>query len=293
MEFTSNNNKGMIWGLLEESKIFHGIENNKFTKIQSIMEGIINRINSNNSDLSLIEKNKMAMEEIIFNINKEKEKSGKSKKIQMIYTADDLQKEREDNFSIKLKEQEENLNTYINPKKPEEPDFSDKNNNNDKPIGGEMDRLIAERMASRERELEVPASPLNLKEAEEWINNSRDVKSKAIVETPLALVSDKKVSFDLLDESANQSIEYQEDMIVSNNNNNNIKLEVNNLFNKLKRKTEAVTVKPEKNLSSEKNLSLENKILNPERNMGSEIKILRENQEKIFLLCQQILEKLN
>ena len=82
-------------------------------------------------------------------------------------------------------------------------------------------------------------------------------------------------------------------MIVSNNNNNNIKLEVNNLFNKLKRKTEAVTVKPEKNLSSEKNLSLENKILNPERNMGSEIKILRENQEKIFLLCQQILEKLN
>ena len=291
MEFTSNNNKGMIWGLLEESKIFNGIENNKFTKIQSIMEGIINKINSNNSDLSLMEKNKMAMEEIIFNINKEKEHYSKSKKIQMIYTADDLQKEREDNFSIKLKEQEENLNTYINPKIPEEHDFSDKNNNNDKPIGGEMDRLIAERMASRERELEVPMAS---KEAEEWINNSRDVKSKTIVETPLALVSDKKVSFELLDEPSNQSIEYQEDTIVSNNNNsNNIKLEVNNLFNKLKRKTEAVAVKSNINLGPEINMGSENKILSSEKNMGSDIKILRENQDKIYLLCQQILEKLN
>ena len=291
MEFTSNNNKGMIWGLLEESKIFNGIENNKFTKIQSIMEGVINKINSNNSDLSLIEKNKMAMEEIIFNINKEKEHYSKSKKIQMIYTADDLQKQRKDNFSIKLKEQEENLNTYINPKKPEEPDFSDKNNNNDKPIGGEMDRLIAERMASRERELEVPMAS---KEAEEWINNSRDVKSKIVTETPITLVPDKKVSFELLDEPSNQSMDYQEDTIVSNNNSNNIKLEVNNLFNKLKRKTETVTVKPEINMSSEnKILSSENKILGSERNMGSDIKILRENQDKIFLLCQQILEKLN
>ena len=285
MEFTSNNNKGMIWGLLEESKIFNGIENNKFTKIQSIMEGVINKINSNNSDLSLIEKNKMAMEEIIFNINKEKEHYSKSKKIQMIYTADDLQKQRKDNFSIKLKEQEENLNTYINPKKPEEPDFSDKNNNNDKPIGGEMDRLIAERMASRERELEVPMAS---KEAEKWINNSRDVTSNIVTETPVTLVPDKKVSFELLDEPSNQSMDYQEDTIVSNNNNsNNIKLEVNNLFNKLKRKTETVTVKPEINMSSE------NKILSSERNMGSDIKILRENQDKIFLLCQQILEKLN
>jgi hypothetical protein len=266
MEFTSNNNKGMIWGLLEESKIFNGIENNKFTKIQSIMEGVINKINSNNSDLSLIEKNKMAMEEIIFNINKEKEHYSKSKKIQMIYTADDLQKQRKDNFSIKLKEQEENLNTYINPKKPEEPDFSDKNNNNDKPIGGEMDRLIAERMASRERELEVPKVS---KEAEEWVNNSREIKSKYIVEP--SLVSDKKVSFDL-PETSNSTIDHTE--ILEYDNKNNIKSEVNNLFNKLKRKTEEVVV-------------------NTEINISTEFKILKETQNKLLQLCQQILEKMN
>ena len=284
MEFTNNNNKGMIWGLLQESNIFQGIENNKFIKIQSILEDIVNRIDSNNPDLSLIEKNKMAMEEIIFNINKEKEKSGKSKKIQMIYTADGLQKQREENFSMKLKEQEENLNAY-KPTKPEEPDFSDKKNNNDKPIGGDMDRLIAERMASRERELEVPKAS---KEAEEWVNNSRENKSKPIVEP--SLVSDKKVSFNLSNDTPNKYTEYEEEIIVYNNK-DNIKLEVNNLFNKLKRKTEEVVVNPD--IASKINLGLENKILSSEINMGSEIKILRENQDKIFLLCQQILEKLN
>ena len=88
-------------------------------------------------------------------------------------------------------------------------------------------------------------------------------------------------------------MDYQEDTGVSNNNSNNIKLEVNNLFNKLKRKTEAVAVKSNINLGPEINMGSENKILSSEKNMGSDIKILRENQDKIYLLCQQILEKLN
>ncbi len=37
--------------------------------------------------------------------------------------------------------------TLINPKKPQEPNFNDVNANEDRPIGGEMDKLIAERLA--------------------------------------------------------------------------------------------------------------------------------------------------
>ena len=39
--FTSSENKGMIWSLLQESNIFVGIENDKFTNIQSIFENTI------------------------------------------------------------------------------------------------------------------------------------------------------------------------------------------------------------------------------------------------------------
>jgi len=45
----------------------------------------------------------------------------------------------------------------INPTKPKEINFNDNiKDDEDRPIGNDMDRLIAERMASRERELEIP-----------------------------------------------------------------------------------------------------------------------------------------
>ena len=34
MEFNSNNNKGLIWGLLQESNIFQGIDDNSFLKFK-------------------------------------------------------------------------------------------------------------------------------------------------------------------------------------------------------------------------------------------------------------------
>ena len=153
MEFNSNNNKGLIWGLLQESNIFQGIDDKQFPKIKAILEDTINNIEATQSTNDLMTKNKMAMEELIFKINTEKNRKVKSSKVQMIYTSDDLSKQREDNFNSKLKQQQDNLNTYINPKTPEEPKFKD---DGDKPIGGDMDRLIAERMASRERELDIP-----------------------------------------------------------------------------------------------------------------------------------------
>ena len=32
MEYTSNDNKGLLWGILQESNIFDGINNNDFDK---------------------------------------------------------------------------------------------------------------------------------------------------------------------------------------------------------------------------------------------------------------------
>ena len=277
MEFNSNNNKGLIWGLLQESNIFQGIDDKQFPKIQAILEDTINNIEATQSSYDLMAKNKMAMEELIFKINTEKNKPVKSSKVQMIYTSDDLSKERKDNFNNKLKQQQDNLNTYINPKVPEEPKFKD---DGDKPIGDDMDRLIAERMANRERELDVPQIS---KEAEEWINNSKEVKP--LPEIPID--SDKKVTFDL---QSQEKIPVQEtifnsDTNLSENDTSNIKLEVNNIFSKLKRKTLPIRVDNDDNTDKRWNVE---ELINKK-----EFEILLENQEKIIEFCKSIIEKLN
>jgi len=274
MDFNTNNNKGMIWSLLQDSNIFQGINDKQFPRIKAILEDTINNIESSQPNNDLMTKNKMAMEEIIFKINNEKNKPTKSSKVQMIYTSDDLSKQREDNFNNKLKEQQDSLNTYINPKIPEEPKFKD---DGDKPIGDDMDRLIAERMASRERELDIPQIS---KEGEEWLNNSNKVNPLP----KIPIDSDKRVTFDLQSSSEKNNIVIESrynDMNSSENENSNIKLEVNSIFSKLKRKTQETMVTSEQNNYVEE---LINK---------KEFEILRENQEKIMGFCKTILEKLN
>ena len=277
MEFNSNNNKGLIWGLLQESNIFQGIDDKQFPKIQAILEDTINNIEATQSSYDLMAKNKMAMAELIFKINTEKNKPVKSSKVQMIYTSDDLSKERKDNFNNKLKQQQDNLNTYINPKVPEEPKFKD---DGDKPIGDDMDRLIAERMANRERELDVPQIS---KEAEEWINNSKEVKP--LPEIPID--SDKKVTFNLQSQEKMpvQETIFNSDTNLSENDTSNIKLEVNDIFSKLKRKTLPIRVDNDDNTDKRWNIE---ELINKK-----EFELLLENQEKIIGFCKSIIEKLN
>ena len=214
MEYTSNDNKGLLWGILQESNIFNGINNSDFDKIKHIFENTIYNINLNNLDKSLIDKNKITIEEMIGKINKEKEekndyrqhKLSESSKIKVVYKAEDLKQERLSEFNTKLQKYQEDNGSLGKINKPDEISFIDKNDMEDKPIGDEMDRLISERLANRERELELlPVS----NDAENWINNGRESSPNA-----------KKVSFQEEDEPKNTFETTQ----------------VNNILNILKRK---------------------------------------------------------
>lgn len=267
-DYISNNNKGMLWGILQENNIFANINNDKFNNIQSIFENTIQNIyNANkNVPLSLIEINKMTIETLIPEINKEKNKQSVPSNIQMIYKSEDLQKQRESNFNLKLKEQQDSLNTLINPKKPQEPNFNDVNANEDRPIGGEMDKLIAERLASRERELEVPKMS---KEAENWVNNSQNIKLETV---------EKKVSFN-------------DNHNINNNNNNENKDEspkqaLSNLLNKLKKKE--LKDNKEDSIQDNKEKNIQHSIFKIEESINR----LRENQEKLMDICTIILNEL-
>ena len=283
MEFISNNNKGLIWGLLQESNVFDGIENENFARIQTIFEDTISNVHRSNTNLSLLEKNKLAMNTLIKKINDEKSKPKKS--IQMVYRAEDIQNKREQEFNVKLKEQQDNLNKMINPTKPKAMSFSDETINEDKPIGDDMDRLIAERLATRERELEIPQIT---KETEQWLNNNREVKLK---------IENKSVSFnesvtnipkpvDREDRGdRHRNIELVVDNITENRVSNITENRVSNItenkvensiFNKLKRKQD---VQPVQVQSSGVGLNIE-----------QELHTLRENQNKLMDMCTQIMD---
>lgn len=166
MDYTNNSNKYLLWELLQDSGIFNNMQNNKYNKIQEIFENTINNIDIQYSNLDLTEKNKKTIEVLIPIINNEKNASQEAP-LTVVYKADDLRKEREETLNNKMKEQQKMFDNTMNPSRPSDINFSD--NNVDKPLGSEMDRMIASMMAEREQELEIPEQ--NVSQAAKWINN--------------------------------------------------------------------------------------------------------------------------
>jgi hypothetical protein len=285
MEYTSNDNKGLLWGILQESNIFDGINNTDFNKIQNIFESTIHDINLKNQNKILMDKNKITIEEMITKINKEKKKYDKPK-IKMVYKSEDLKQERLTEFNNKLHtytKENEDLNIV---KKPDDITFID--DNEDKPIGNEIDKLISERLANRERELDLlPVST----DAEQWINNGREITTS------------KKVTFKE-DNIKLSNSESNKDNNNNNNNNNDMPNQVNNILNLLKKKTSEVEnkiipsindsytnmetdIETNTNTNTNSNISL---CKNEYDNLLKEIKNVKVQQENIISMCTKIME---
>ena len=193
MEYLSDRNKEMLWGLLQENNIFSGIPSENFQKIKSIFDNTMYEINRRD-DKNLMEKNKMTVEDLIIKMKLEKNTNSNTmskSKIQVVYKSSDLKEERNEQFNTKLEEQQTELNTLLNPKKPSSINFAESSDNEDKPIGNDMDRLIAERMATRERELDVPTLT---EEGEKWLSNNNSNKIVKGVDLDLD-EEEKRVSF--------------------------------------------------------------------------------------------------
>ena len=256
MNFTSADNKGMIWGLLQESNIFAGIENEKFANIQSIFEDTIQTINITKQNLPLLEKNKLTMETLMHQINDEKSKPKKT--IQVVYRAEDLQNKRTEDFNMKLKQQQESMNSMMNVSKPKEVTFSDETDGDDKPIGDEMDRLIAERMASRERELEIPVMTT---ETESWLNTNNTNNTN---------------------NTSNSEFQNKTEPIIAKTKTSGTS-GTSDIFSKLKRKTENILINSQSNNNNSNDIGIDVSI-------KEEIMKIRSDQEIIKQTCLQILE---
>jgi hypothetical protein len=222
MDYTNNSNKYLLWELLQDSGIFNNMQNNKYNKIQEIFENTINNINIQYSNLDLTEKNKKTIEVLIPIINNEKN-APQEAPLTVIYKADDLRKEREETLNNKMKEQQKMFDNTMNPSRPSDINFSD--NNVDKPLGSEMDRMIASMMAEREQELEIPEQ--NVSQAAKWINN--DNPDNVSIET-------RKDKANIVNNNRDNTNKEKKVSFKDTNNDTNNDI-VTNILDKLKTKT--------------------------------------------------------
>jgi hypothetical protein len=235
IDFTKNENKSIIWGLLQEGGIFNDIPNNYFENIKRIFEmSILSMkpefdiffdkndegdddydkkasemiVNSNKAviktmmnELAKFKKVPQQPHKVLqtptatlpipprFGITPEASKNidsrgnGKKPKLEEIYRADDLQNHRMTELESRLKEKQEEMDSMLHNKKPTSIDFSDTKLNDNKLASDEMDKLIAQALSSRQRELEQLSTNINKddsKHAEEWISGSSDPVTSAL-----------------------------------------------------------------------------------------------------------------
>ena len=82
-------------------------------------------------------------------------------------TAAEAANRRSELFNKDLDNKQKDFNNLINANKPSEIDFSDKH---DSPIGSEMDDMLAQAIAKRERELTLVLKDQDTNEGNKWIH---------------------------------------------------------------------------------------------------------------------------
>jgi hypothetical protein len=256
--FSGNENKALLWSVLHGGGKFVGIPDSQVPTIKEIFEQTIHNMSEHcrrlNQPINLNAINKEAVVIICKKLEAIKiqqqqlqlqqqqqqqsyqnppqqiyqKKQQQVPQLETIYRAEDMQKERQNAFQNEFKRKEEEMSSILKLKKPEEINFTD--DVYDKPIGDDMERLLAEALASRERELEqiknvfTPESDssnvgsnLNLNESKEQFVTYN------IANAERSVVNEKRVSFG------------NELHVIENENDGNDENDVSFIFNKLKK----------------------------------------------------------
>ena len=147
-------NKELLWTTLQESGAFAGLTMDQFQPVQSAFDRVVQQ--AARSSMSLSDTNKHIIREFMqvlrsanANANTPNANNAtKKKKIEMVYRADDLKTERANEFERQLREKQAEMDSFLTLKKPTDVSFTDAVDE-DKPIGDEMSRLIAQELAAR------------------------------------------------------------------------------------------------------------------------------------------------
>ncbi len=177
-ELANATNKRILWDILKDNNVFDRLQNFQYPEVKRTFDSVVlntsSQIESSMNNYSTVEKNKILIEHLIPAIDSIRKNTPNSHlpsapTMKVIYDANNIGKINQP-FHIKKSEQSEYNTEQYNIQKrerdltleanvPSDIDFKDKSLENDKPIGEDMDRLIAERLSARERELSLLPPP--------------------------------------------------------------------------------------------------------------------------------------
>ena len=161
--FDTKENKGLIWNIMNESGVFKGIPDTYLDQVKRDFETKITSIKRNiqpKDTLTLL--NKRVLSEMMVEMAKYRLAAAPS-----VVTSKDISTVRQQQFQNVLERKKEEFTNMLGNKPPSTIDFSDKM---DKPIGSEIEDMIAATIARRNNDLNVVLENQDTVAASKWLN---------------------------------------------------------------------------------------------------------------------------
>ena len=149
-QFTSIKNKAFLWDLMRNNNMFQTVPENKAGLVKDIFDKKIATIGLQITPTDqLVQLNKRVISEMVNVFAQEVVEPP----LQIIYNSAELLQQRQSKFDMEFKQKQSEFEKINNKPMPTKIDFTDKIE--DKPLGADMDKILAEQIAWRERELNL------------------------------------------------------------------------------------------------------------------------------------------
>ena len=165
-KFISNQNKGMVWKLLCDYGIFNTIPEHKAPLVKDAFDKKFEMLSKQITPMdNLANLDKRIIEDMMYDLNNFAKEE--------IYNAAEIAEKRKKAFQEELNNKQKEFDKLNSTPVPNKIDFSD---NLDAPMGSEMDKILAEQIALREKQLNMVLKTQDKEAANKWIQNPGDIK---------------------------------------------------------------------------------------------------------------------
>jgi hypothetical protein len=215
-KFRSNQNKALIWNLLSNDGAFNSIPNNLANRIKEEFDRKIETMSIQITPAdNLINMDKRIISEMLIDLKKYTQPK---EEMTLGYNAADIAQKRQKAFEAELNTKKKDFDTFNNTPVPDKIDFSD---NLDTPMGSEMDKILAEQIALREKQLNMVLQTQDKEAATKWIQNPSDVIK---TEEPAKLKIGENVQLDIKEPPLKVKKVNFSDNVANNDNDNFLSL---------------------------------------------------------------------
>ena len=182
MTFTSQDNKELLWEILQEDGYFNNIRPSLVKNIKTEFENTIIEMSNVNTNDSLINKNKNFITNFTYKLkalNSEPfsiTNNLSNNDISEIYTSQAIQKNRQEQLNLEFNNKKKEMDSMLIATKPSDINFSELNSN-EEPIKN-IDDILKQTIEQRNIEIETINTGYDKKAADKWIGSEKKITFK-------------------------------------------------------------------------------------------------------------------